>query len=176
MKLNLGCYERPREGYINLDKEKYFPHVDITCDVEEEKLPWPDNYFEEVYCRCVLEHLRIDKIDFVVSEMHRVTKPGGVVRIIVPHEERAWDFMEHTREFTFGFFYTLSKSSEGYHHDMITKGREFKIKKLNNQPYGLGNYMPSFVRKKLSHFIKGLIYTIDCELIVAKKEGENDKR
>jgi len=57
-------------------------HVDLIQDLD--KL-WnlPSNQFEVAYASAVLEHMT--KPVHFMKECHRVLKPGGVVRILVPH-------------------------------------------------------------------------------------------
>src|SRR3989338_8232959 len=56
-KLNLGCGRDIKTGYINIDKSKT-AGVDVAHDLD--KYPWPfkDNYFDEVYGRDVIEHVK----------------------------------------------------------------------------------------------------------------------
>ena len=48
----------------------------------EEGLPYPDNTFEVVILEQILEHLK--DVEFAISEVTRVTKPGGRLIIGVP--------------------------------------------------------------------------------------------
>lgn len=86
MKLNLGCHNSIRPGYINIDKDKY-EGVDVVCDVS--KLPFPDNHVNEVYASNVLEHFPHTKTLEVLKEWHRVMAPGSVLKISVPDFDRA---------------------------------------------------------------------------------------
>ena len=75
MKLNLGCGESKREGYINLD----YPEINL------EKIPYPfdDNSVDEVLLSHVLEHLWI-KPTLVIEEIHRILKPDGILILKLP--------------------------------------------------------------------------------------------
>ena len=37
--LNLGCGDRPEKGWINHDRQRYHPKVDVAWELEQ--LPWP---------------------------------------------------------------------------------------------------------------------------------------
>jgi len=51
--------------------------------VDDGKIPYPDNRFDLVYSRYVMEHLEYP--DAVFSEIHRVLKPGGVFLLQTPN-------------------------------------------------------------------------------------------
>ncbi len=52
----------------------------LKCDIDNEKLPYPNNSFDEVFSRCLFEHLT--KPGFVLKEMYRVLKKGGKLILI----------------------------------------------------------------------------------------------
>jgi SAM-dependent methyltransferase len=47
-------------------------------------LPFPDDSIAKVQAQDVLEHLPFDKVPFVLDEIYRVLRPGGVFRLSVP--------------------------------------------------------------------------------------------
>ena len=104
-KLNLGCGENIKEGWVNLDSAA-LPGVDVTHDIEKIPFPFKDGEFDEILCRDVLEH-----VEYIptLRELHRILKPGGVLRIQVPHFTSRNNFVDptHRRMFsisTFDFF------------------------------------------------------------------------
>jgi SAM-dependent methyltransferase len=54
-----------------------------SVDIERDKLPYDDNFFDVVLCNQVLEHTK--EIFWIVSEMARVTKPNCKMIIGVPN-------------------------------------------------------------------------------------------
>ena len=52
-------------------------------DLETQKFPFPDGFFDAVVCNQVLEHLK--QIYLPLSEVHRVLKEGGHAVISVPN-------------------------------------------------------------------------------------------
>jgi SAM-dependent methyltransferase len=54
-----------------------------SIDLERERLPFADAYFDVVICNQVLEHTK--EIFWIVSELSRVTKKGGKLIIGVPN-------------------------------------------------------------------------------------------
>lgn len=67
-------------GYIGLDKRD-LPNVDIVWDMTF-GLPFPNDYADEIRATHALEHVA-DQI-FLMSEIYRVLKPGGILRFELP--------------------------------------------------------------------------------------------
>jgi|SRR6185436_4840599 len=80
MKLNLGCSDARRDGYINVDIAPE-PGVDIVVDLNYH-WPWKEDSIDEIIAFDIIEHLH-DKIQ-TMNQMWRVLRPGGQVYIIVP--------------------------------------------------------------------------------------------
>lgn len=60
------------------------PRVEFkTADVCFEALPWPDGFFDAVVSWETLEHL--ENPHFLVRQVHRVLKPGGLFFISMPN-------------------------------------------------------------------------------------------
>lgn len=85
MKLNLGCHNRIKPGYINIDKDKY-PGVDVTCDVF--KLDMADCVADEIYASHILEHASHKRTIEILKDWHRVLKVGGILKVAVPDFKR----------------------------------------------------------------------------------------
>lgn len=83
MKLNIGCGNDYKEGYVNLDISNE-GKCDIVHNIEK-GLPFKDKKFEYIYARHALEHIHQEKFLFVLSELIRILKPKGVIDIWCPH-------------------------------------------------------------------------------------------
>jgi ubiquinone/menaquinone biosynthesis C-methylase UbiE len=91
--LEVGC---GTGGNIRYFKKKgiRIQGVDISGDVgativaDAEKLPFENNYFDQVLILDVLEHVTDDKK--ALKEALRVVKPGGLVIITVPNYKWMW--------------------------------------------------------------------------------------
>lgn len=72
------------------------------CNLESEKLPFPDNSFDVVYSKSVLEHV-FNTSNFI-SEAKRVLKPGGLFLALTPdwksQQSFFWDDFTHVKPFT----------------------------------------------------------------------------
>ena len=47
-------------------------------------LPYPADSIAKIQAQDVLEHVPFDKVPFVLDEIHRVLRPGGIFRLSVP--------------------------------------------------------------------------------------------
>ncbi len=67
--------------------ERYCPQAHLkTADLENEPLPYPDDYFDAIYSKSVIEHFYYP--EKLVQEIYRVLKPGGTVITLCPD----WEF------------------------------------------------------------------------------------
>lgn len=108
--LNLGCGLSIAPGWINIDNSPNarlarYPWVrwtlwklGILSDLHyavnwsasiqtydlKKKLPYEDSSVDYVYTSHFLEHLAFDDSQRLMSEVFRILKPGGIVRVIVP--------------------------------------------------------------------------------------------
>ena len=64
------------------DIEKVFDDVYSGINLEQDRLPFEDDYFDVVFSKSVIEH--IHKPENYMNEMYRVLKPGGRIIIMVP--------------------------------------------------------------------------------------------
>jgi SAM-dependent methyltransferase len=81
-RLDLGSGGRHFPGYVSLDRDPA-TKPDVCHDIET-RLPFGDNEFDEVRAFHILEHVHTEKKTFVMYEVWRVLKPGGVVEIEMP--------------------------------------------------------------------------------------------
>jgi len=96
-KLNLGCGEDIKEGFVNLDSVKA-RGVDVVHDLNKIPYPFRDEEFEEIHAFHVLEHLDGDWFK-IIKELSRILKKDGVILIKVPHFTSPIAFMENHRRF-----------------------------------------------------------------------------
>jgi SAM-dependent methyltransferase len=86
MKLNLGCGQNKKEGYVNVDKYDSFA-PDVVWDLEIFPWPFESNSVDEIVLYHVLEHLgaTVDTFLGIMKELYRVCKPDAQIFITVPH-------------------------------------------------------------------------------------------
>jgi len=86
LRLNLGCGEDRRAGWMNVDS-RIGSRADRLLDLNR-ALPWHTGAASEIYACHVLEHLVF--WDQFLDECYRVLKPGtGLLTIRVPDFEKA---------------------------------------------------------------------------------------
>lgn len=147
-KLNLGCGDALKPGYLNADK--YDRRAEVNFDAKE--IPYEDETFDEVYSSHLLEHFNKFDVPIVLSECYRVLKYDGKLVFEVPDfewalktflgkpENEKWDFHIDT---IFGL--------------QINEGEQHKI---------------GFTRKKL----EGLLYAAGFKDIKMKDVWSHDQQ
>jgi SAM-dependent methyltransferase len=97
--LDFGCGRGEfLNGFINMGVDGH--GVDFTdsaidecpkatikqADIENDGLPYPDNYFDIVFSKSVIEHFY--NPDIFIKEVYRCLKPGGLAIIMTP----SWEY------------------------------------------------------------------------------------
>lgn len=128
--LEVGCGTSKPEGAVGMDRLA-LPGVDVVHDIEQ--LPWPldEDRFDEVRCMHVLEH--VDDICGVMDELHRVTRPGGSIHIVVPYFARYSAFKDptHRRFCTFESFHYFVEGTGERDRSYSANAFRYKLHRLN---------------------------------------------
>lgn len=82
MKIEIGCGEKLRKGYIHCDIRKV-KGVDYVCKANN--LPFKDNSVDEIYTRHLIEHFTFKEFLSTLQEWNRVLKIRGRLYIICPN-------------------------------------------------------------------------------------------
>ncbi len=82
---NFGCGSTIHKGWDNFDFKSTAPGVRKVNLLRS--LPFDGGIYEMVYTSHVLEHLPRDQIELVLSEFHRILRPAGILRVVVPDLE-----------------------------------------------------------------------------------------
>jgi len=81
-KYHIGCGHKILKDYINVDYDKSLG-AQLACDLDVPRYPIGSNVADEILCEMTLEHIKYPTK--AIAEFHRILKPGGVLKIIVPH-------------------------------------------------------------------------------------------
>lgn len=81
-RLNLGCGNTKQTGEIGVDIIKT-DAADIVCNLDEYPLPFATDSIDEIYSNHCFEH--INDLVALMTDLHRILKPGGTLDFTVPH-------------------------------------------------------------------------------------------
>ena len=109
-RLNLGCGGDIRRGYVNLDIV-YLPGVNVLHDLDTIPYPFKTDTFDEIYA----SHTIRDLVQ-TMRELHRILRPGGVVKVMVPYFASPNAFRDPTHKVSFtSATYTYFAPHHSYH-------------------------------------------------------------
>ena len=119
MKVNLGCGEDYKEGYVNCDKSNKV-RADKIIDIEK-KLPFKDNSVDKVVAYHVLEH--VNNLVELMKEIHRICKNDSIMKIRVPfyNSPGAYTDPTHVRFFSVDSFDYLDCTNNPWQVDINGK-------------------------------------------------------
>ncbi len=100
--LDIGCGPRKKNPeYIGIDALD-FEGVDLVGDVFEVLDRFPDASVDAVFSAHFFEH--IPGVDKLLMEIGRILKPGGKLKIIVPHFSNPYFYSDYTHRNFFGLY------------------------------------------------------------------------
>jgi len=154
VRLNIGCGKDFRESWCNLDVVKqpqFRPGLDIwghleaplryMADETGESVPVPDDTFDEMIMRHVIEHLKDPLV--AMQELWRVAKPNCKLEVSCPYgsSDDAFEDPTHYRQYFIGSWYYFQpgayhKADYGYRGDwhlerLVLRCRPEAIARLN---------------------------------------------
>ncbi len=91
--LDLGCGKKKREGAIGVDYSDRH-NADVIHDLNLFPYPFNSDTVDEIYLDNVLEHLNHPMQ--VMEEVHRISKLGSIVKVIVPYFRSVYAFIDPT--------------------------------------------------------------------------------
>jgi ubiquinone/menaquinone biosynthesis C-methylase UbiE len=112
MKLNLGCGNKKKAGFIGVD---FFncEAVDVVADLTN-KLPFEDSSIDEVWMDNFIEH--IQDIPRLMKEIQRICKKGALVTIFTPHFASADSWRDPTHVHHLSYFSMDHFEKKGVQH------------------------------------------------------------
>jgi predicted SAM-dependent methyltransferase len=81
--LHIGVGDQNDPRYINIDA-RYLSHVHIVTKKLHRLTQFKTDSVDLIYICHLLEHIKVFDLSLVLSEMYRILKPGGIIRISVP--------------------------------------------------------------------------------------------
>lgn len=83
IRLNLGCADLKKEGWINIDNDPN-SKADLIADVLELDKHFKPNSVNEIYCGHLIEHLTPKEVEKAISQWRELLKPGGKICLVTP--------------------------------------------------------------------------------------------
>lgn len=96
--LDLGCGKRKLAGAVGIDISPD-SDADVVHDLNKFPYAFADDEFDYVQADNVVEHL--DDVIKVIEELHRITKHGASIKIIVPFFRSHYAFIDPTHRHFF---------------------------------------------------------------------------
>jgi SAM-dependent methyltransferase len=165
--LDIGCGVNKTPGATGMDIN---PRTDADVIHDLDLLPYPfeDSQFDEVIGRHVIEHVR-DPLA-VMCELHRITKPGGIVKLVAPHwtnPDWATDLTHrnHLNSYSFRNL-TDERAVFPFYTDVRFRQREARVSVLNLYKWmgfefliNIDHRFPAlrFFRKTWEHYLNAIV-------------------
>lgn len=184
--LDVGCGTNKTEGAIGLDNNPRTA-ADVIHDLAVLPYPFPDNEFDSIVANHVVEH--VPDVMAFVTELYRVTKPGGRIKLLCPHYTNPdWandpTHRNHINSYTFNTFIAGREVFDFYTDAQLRPirtyvsllslwralGIEFLVN-LDQKSYKL-RFLRKFWEQYLSYIIRGK--ELQFEFEVVKGSAEED--
>jgi SAM-dependent methyltransferase len=125
--LDVGCGVNKYYGALGIDINAATA-ADVICDLDSFPYPFADRSFSQLRVIHVIEHLT--DVIRAMEEFHRLTRPGGRVRIETPHYTDFSSFCDpthkhHLNSFSFRYF---GANDAGFGYYTTAKFREISIR------------------------------------------------
>ncbi|MBN1270995.1 MAG: class I SAM-dependent methyltransferase [Candidatus Aminicenantes bacterium] len=135
--LDIGCGKqkskktKPDDIVIGLDITKKGTEADITHDLDVFPYPFQNNEFDMIICFHTIEHL--EDIPQLMSELWRITKNNGIIKILTPAWNSVFSYTDithkhHLTPWSFDYWDSTTKFGKKFNH-YTSKNTHFKIRK-----------------------------------------------
>ncbi len=91
--VNIGCGPNIYEQFINVDYQ-WRPGIHVCWDISNGLPELKSDTYTGVYTEHCLEHIEFESCKKVLSDVYRVLKPEGILRIVVPDAELYLDLYQ----------------------------------------------------------------------------------
>jgi SAM-dependent methyltransferase len=161
-RLDLGCgYVKPT-GFIGIDnfsgEATQIPNSanmpDIIMDLNLNKLPFPNDSCEEIRSSHFLEH---SQVMHIISESHRVLRPGGLFMFAIPYANSAEGMYPGHYQFL----------TEKWFYENISFNEKFRIEREEYFPSKYWLELPKIIRLLFPfNFARKFFFNACCQMIL----------
>ncbi len=165
-KLNFGCGNDIRKGWINVDCQK-MKGVDFSFDFIKDKYPLKESEFDYVLIDNVLEHLQNPQD--VMKKVWKTCKKNATVEIIVPYYNSYWAHSDPTHVNYFNedcIIQTLNIRKYEYNN----KKELYKIIELISVPQRFLKWIPMPILNVMKRFLGNIIVELKVKAKVINKK------
>lgn len=160
--VDLGCGTNKRPGAVGVDGNPA-ARPDVVHDLDVFPYPFDANSFDEIYLDNVLEHLA--DVIATMEEIHRIGRPGALVRIDVPYFRSRYAAVDptHRHAFTaesFAYFDPAHPFFDQYRYspatftvERVTFNERFPARGLRALVARYANRKPIAYESRLSPFL-----------------------
>ncbi len=183
--LDVGCGVNKYKGAIGVDYNTG-TDADVIHDLGQFPYPFKDNEFDLIVSFHVLEH--VPDVMALITELYRITKHGGRIRIVTPHYSNPdWasdpTHRNHFNSYTFNTFVPAKREFKFYTQvnlkpvkTVVTLlnlwralGFEFLVN-LDNRSPGL-RFLRKFWEHYLCNIVRGKELQFEFEVVKDKRAG-----
>ncbi|MBI3793697.1 MAG: methyltransferase domain-containing protein [Nitrospinae bacterium] len=145
-KLDLGCGNSKRAGAIGVDGNVR-TSADVVHDLNSFPYPFPNSSFNEIYMDNVLEHL--DDVLRVMEEVHRISEPNGLVKVIVPYFRSPYAFLDPTHR----HFFTVNSFAYFDPANPVCKRYDYTLARFAVEKIVFNENIPGRITKRIMRHI-----------------------
>ncbi len=172
--LNLGCGNKHLPDAINLDITAD-TKPDVVHNLNQRPWPFPDGQFQQVCAYDVVEHL--DDVIGSMEEIHRICRPGAIVRITLPHFSCSNAFTDPTHRHYFSIFsfnYVTGEHQFSFYTRSRFKSRQKRIifypTLLNKIIWRLANRYPQAYEHRWAWMFPAWYLSFELEVIKEEQQ------
>ena len=167
--LHLGSGRKYHVDAVNVDLVAD-TDPDVVHDLDRTPWPFPDGRFSEVWAYDVLEHL--DDLVAVMEEIHRVSRPGAILKATVPHFSCSNAFTDPTHRHYFGRFsfdYFTGENEFPFYSRARFRRRaasiNFRPTLLNKAVHRLANWRPAWYEQRWAWMFPAWFLYFELEVV-----------
>lgn len=177
--LDVGCGSNKYPGAIGLDNNPRTA-ADVIHDLGTVPYPFAENEFDEIVSSHVVEH--VPDVMAFVTELYRITKPGGRIKLLTPHYTNPdWandpTHRNHINSYTFNVFMSDRRVFDFYsdvnlrlvkrHVSLLGLWKAFGIEFLVNldQKIEGARFLRKFWEHYLSYIFRGKELRFEFEVV-----------